>query len=305
MDLKTHTDWDTGAFDRAPSAPAVGPFPRREFLRALSETLDSEFGAPFLVETDTALAAFSRSGGTIRFAGSSDLTDYHSPIGDGVPNLFERFLGTLDSGTRLDLDSLPIEASNLIARGFELAGVDFRCSEHIVSAVLELPPTFEDYLDRIGKKQRHELRRKRRRYVEATGELIHETHRGPGWAFDEFLRLHRLAPGEKGEFMTAETEGFFRRLVAHRGWRVDLLRLDGRAAACLFSYQADDGLYLYNSSYDPDLAEASPGVAMIGSMIEVAIGEGAKRFDFLKGDETYKFRLGAEARPLYRIEAIV
>jgi CelD/BcsL family acetyltransferase involved in cellulose biosynthesis len=38
-------------------------------------------------------------------------------------------------------------------------------------------------------------------------------------------------------------------------------------------------------------------------MIERAIDERRPRFDFLKGDETYKFRLGAEERPLYRLKA--
>jgi CelD/BcsL family acetyltransferase involved in cellulose biosynthesis len=39
-------------------------------------------------------------------------------------------------------------------------------------------------------------------------------------------------------------------------------------------------------------------------MIEQAIGEGIGRFDFLKGDEVYKFRLGAEERPLYRVRVM-
>jgi CelD/BcsL family acetyltransferase involved in cellulose biosynthesis len=82
-----------------------------------------------------------------------------------------------------------------------------------------------------------------------------------------------------------------------------VLRVPGtdRAAASLVSFSDDQGIYLYNSSYDPHLAEASPGIAIVGTLIEQAIAEGLPRFDFLKGAETYKFRLGAEARPLYRI----
>jgi CelD/BcsL family acetyltransferase involved in cellulose biosynthesis len=37
-------------------------------------------------------------------------------------------------------------------------------------------------------------------------------------------------------------------------------------------------------------------------MIEAAITGGRSRFDFLKGDEPYKFRLGGVARPLFEVE---
>ena len=36
-------------------------------------------------------------------------------------------------------------------------------------------------------------------------------------------------------------------------------------------------------------------------LIESAIGAGLSHFDFLKGDEQYKYRLGARKRPLYEI----
>jgi CelD/BcsL family acetyltransferase involved in cellulose biosynthesis len=51
------------------------------------------------------------------------------------------------------------------------------------------------------------------------------------------------------------------------------------------------------------MSDASPGVAIIGAAIERATTESAPVFDFLKGDEVYKFRLGARERPLYRVVA--
>ena len=44
---------------------------------------------------------------------------------------------------------------------------------------------------------------------------------------------------------------------------------------------------------------------MLSHLIESAINQGKPVFDFLKGDETYKFRLGAEERPLFRVTATV
>jgi CelD/BcsL family acetyltransferase involved in cellulose biosynthesis len=38
-------------------------------------------------------------------------------------------------------------------------------------------------------------------------------------------------------------------------------------------------------------------------MIQKSIDEGVRIFDFLKGDEDYKARLGAKPRELHRLEA--
>ena len=75
----------------------------------------------------------------------------------------------------------------------------------------------------------------------------------------------------------------------------------GRATACVFGYSDADGYYLYNSSFDPAFSSSSPGVVLLSSMIEKAVREELSRFDFLKGDETYKRRLGAVHRPLYTV----
>lgn len=301
--MKRHTNWDAPGFALTPAAPAVGPFPRRPFLRAV-ERLEAGRCRYELVESENALAALCHEDGVVRFLGSADLTDYHVPLGPGVADLMELLANELPAETRFDLDSLPIEAAKPIALGLERAGHPVEVVEDGLTAVVELPRSFDSYLEMIGKKQRHEVRRKRRRYEELLGEVVVETHTGTGWAFGEFVRLHRLADGPKGRFMTPETEAFFRELADTPGWRLDVLRLpDGRAAACSFSFVDEEGIYLYNGSYDPALSAASPGVVLLGVLIEQSIQQGIPRFDFLKGDEVYKFRLGAEARRLYRVRS--
>lgn len=295
--MRQHRHWDTPALDRPPVAAATGPFARRPFLELVSNRHTT------LIEDGEALLCLDLAPGSIAFAGHRDLTDYHSPLGSGIEQLVAELVETAAPGTVVDLDSLPLEASEPVIKGLEMAGLSPVAVVEDVCAVVTLPSSFDEYLDMIGKKQRHELRRKRRRYEETMGEVVFETHPPEGWAFSEFVRLHRIADGDKGEFMTTEREAFFRDL--HAGWRIDLLRVPGteRASACLLAYVDDDGYFLYNSSYDLALAEASPGVTLLGASIEQAIGECRPRFDFLKGDETYKFRLGAESRPLYRVTA--
>src|SRR5690606_39569880 len=98
-----------------------------------------------------------------------------------------------------------------------------------------------------------------------------------------FRSLHRLSEGEKGRFMSEDRADFFRSLFGLEGWRLDALMVSDGCAAMVFGYSDPSGYYLYNSAFDPEHSEGSPGVVLLGSMIEQAIAEGMPRFDFLKG----------------------
>ena len=102
--------------------------------------------------------------------------------------------------------------------------------------------------------------------------------------------------------MTLEMEKLFASLAGQPGWQIDLLEgEEGRAVAATLSWADGDGFYLYNSAYDR-ATEASPGIVLLSMLIERAIGANFHVFDFLKGVEPYKFRLGATARHLFRFE---
>ncbi len=297
--MRIHHAWSSPAFDLPSVAGSVGPFAAASFLRAVTEFGDEPF---HIVEGTDGLWVLAEEAGTVRMAGDADLTDYHTPLGAGADRVLSEYVSGLPGGVSIELDSLPLEAAECAAKGLQAAGVDAVTDSHTVTAVLDLPDSFDGYLIDLGKKQRHEVRRKRRRYEESVGALCRERHVGTGWGLSEFVRLHRLADGDKGDFMTDERVEFFRTLAEQPGWVVDLLRHPGtgHATACVFAHVGED-YALYNSSYDPELAEASPGVALLGAVIEAAIDEGCRRFDFLKGDETYKFRMGATERPLYTV----
>jgi CelD/BcsL family acetyltransferase involved in cellulose biosynthesis len=185
-------------------------------------------------------------------------------------------------------------------KALSLNGIASKVSEHEIVAVLRLPSTFDDWLASLGKKQRHEVRRKRRRFEADFGTIEIERHTGD--AIDAFCAMHRLSAGEKGQFMTEPMETLFTELLATAGASIHLLTCDGVARAAAFGFESDHGYFYYNSAYDPAAAMASPGVVLFSMMIEIEIERGAEVFDFLKGDEQYKFRHGAEPRQLFTIE---
>jgi CelD/BcsL family acetyltransferase involved in cellulose biosynthesis len=55
-----------------------------------------------------------------------------------------------------------------------------------------------------------------------------------------------------------------------------------------------DGIVgLYNSGFRPDRAALAPGVVLLAHVIRDAIQRRCRRFDFLRGEERYKYDLGA------------
>ncbi|NNC91257.1 MAG: GNAT family N-acetyltransferase [Acidimicrobiia bacterium] len=295
--MHIHQDWATDGFELPVVAPATSVFPHRDYLERWWHHFGT--GEVSLVEDESALLALRQlPDGSIAFVGDEDLTDYHAPLGVGSGALLGAFLDRLPSGTRYRFDSLPAEAADELASGL---GSRATGTQHESAFRVALPGDFESFLAGLSKKERHELRRKHRRFGEAVGapRLLEGTVDPVG----TFAQLHRLAEGRKGRFMTTEREGFFRDLATLSGARVDILAGDeGFPVAAAIGFQDADAYYLYNSAYDPARAAASPGIVMLWMLFQSVIADGVAIFDFLKGDEAYKLRLGAEPRPLYVLE---
>lgn len=87
------------------------------------------------------------------------------------------------------------------------------------------------------------------------------------------------------------------------GWlRLAVLRLDGVSAAAFYGFRYKRWFYYYQSGFDPDYAKYSVGTATLALTIKSAIAEGADEYDFLHGDEPYKFLWTQSVRELYRLE---
>jgi CelD/BcsL family acetyltransferase involved in cellulose biosynthesis len=123
-------------------------------------------------------------------------------------------------------------------------------------------------------------------------EALFELHTAR-WARDD--RPGVLADPAIGAFHHAAAPALLRAGLL----RLHALRLDGRIVAVLYALHAKRRAYCYMSSYDPDLAEISPGTLILAHAIEQAIGERACEVDFLRGREPYKYFWGVRERPCY------
>lgn len=169
---------------------------------------------------------------------------------------------------------------------------------------LNLPGNFEVYLKGLTKKDRHEIRRKMRR-AEKEGIIAFKKLDQLSQIMDtipHFLDLFRKSMDKKDEFLNSEREGFFIAMaeeLSKMGWlELFALILDEKEIAYLLCFNYHDTLYLYNSAYDPDYSSISPGIVVITCCLEDAINRGIKRFDFLRGNEAYKYHFGAKNHTL-------
>jgi CelD/BcsL family acetyltransferase involved in cellulose biosynthesis len=179
-----------------------------------------------------------------------------------------------------------------------------------VCPTLDLAPglEFEGYLGTLGKKERHEVRRKIRR-AEATGEVRLDRSTDPIGDLDEFVNLHQKKWGEDGLFPPtqggAQSRAFFRGLFEHCGpdglIALQFLTVGGRRIAAGIWFDDGKTLYFYNAGVDPDARDLSPGVLLVARSIETALQAGRSRFDFLRGDEPYKYGWGATDVPIQRL----
>ncbi len=179
-----------------------------------------------------------------------------------------------------------------------------------VCPVATLPEgaSLEDFLGTLGKKARHEIRRKLRR-AEAAGEVVLEDAPDPLGSLDAFIDLHQRRWGQDGLFKPGPggdaSRTFFRRLFELLGpegaVRLTFLRVgDRRIAAGVHLETADSYLY-YNAGVDPDARDLSPGVVMVAKYVERALAAGKRRLDFLRGNEPYKYEWGAVDEPIQRL----
>jgi CelD/BcsL family acetyltransferase involved in cellulose biosynthesis len=246
--------------------------------------------------------------------GGEDVSDYLDLIAEpGAEGAVWESLCQHRAGERVAWDlrgirpgSCSIERLPSLAAAHGLAvetGVEERCP------VLPLPATWDEYLARLSGKDRHELRRKMRKLEAELPAVTVRSHASvDGWedAMTAFLALHRASRTGKARFMDEPMERFFRgalgRLV-EAGWlRLWFLESAGTPVASFLCVEYGDAVGLYNSGFDPTHAKLAPGIVLLGHLIADAIARRIPVFDFLRGEEPYKYSFGPAPRDLFRVK---
>ncbi len=182
-----------------------------------------------------------------------------------------------------------------------LSGLDGHPVQTATSPYLTLPTTWEDYLQHLDRKDRHELRRKMKKLDSVKNSVyradIDATNR------KKFFDLMRKSSTEKEIFLTPRMENFFSdfmNAVDKEKLVLWFMEIEGNVAAAALAFKFKDELLLYNSGVDFDYGRLSVGLLSKVFLLKWAMNLGIKKFDFLQGQERYKYDLGAVDGGLYQ-----
>src|SRR3972149_3056913 len=257
----------------------------------------------------------SRDGGVVEFIGDTNTWDYRDVIIDQA--LIEPVLVSIlnylkekikGEGT-IELSGLPEDSptKTWIVKPAEKFGFEVRLLPEDTCPILYLPTSWEEYPQLLKKKDQHELERKTRKINrEAQVDLLrikdaNKIREG----IEDFFILHRASREEKAGFMGGEMSSYFlslAELFAQRGWlNLSFLTANGKKIAGIIGFEYLDTLYIYNSGYEPRYSPWSPGIVLIGLIVKDCIEKGFKRVDFLRGNESYKYKFGAVDNTVYKL----
>ena len=172
---------------------------------------------------------------------------------------------------------------------------------------IPLSGDWESYLAGIDKKQRHEIRRKLRRADEsaevkwyfADDPEVLDTEIN---AFFDLMVLDE----DKNKFLTSQMRDQMRAIIHwafEAGYlQLSFLTIDGYKAAGYLCFDYNGHILVYNSCFDFRFSQYSPGWVLLGYLIQYATENKKKYFDFMRGDEEYKYRFGAADGFVMRVE---
>ena len=249
--------------------------------------------------------------------GSFEISDYLDVICRAQD--LERFIAELlryiqqtfvapGSITSIDLYNIVENSPTLQAleEAAEALGADYKDHKLQHSPYIPLPADWESYLQTLDKKQRHEIRRKMRRAGEGQEELEVYITRDAGKLEDDiedFLEL--MAQDEaKADFlspmMRQQMKATMRCAFEQDCLQLAFLLIGGQKTAAYFSFDFLDRIWVYNSGLDRRYSAYSPGWVLLAHLLQMAIEQGKHEFDFMRGDETYKYKYGAVDRFIKR-----
>jgi hypothetical protein len=112
---------------------------------------------------------------------------------------------------------------------------------------------------------------------------------------DAFLALMAEDP-EKAAFLTppmCEQMHLSCRAAFENGWlQLAFLEADGRKAGAYLNFDYLNRIWVYNSGFDRHFMDLSVGWVLLGHLLQWANENKRTEFDFMRGDEEYKYRFG-------------
>ena len=200
-----------------------------------------------------------------------------------------------------DSPSLPALQAEAERRGLAITQEKLQHCPYI-----PLPGDWETYLAGIDKKQRHEIRRKIRR-TENQEQPVRWYIVGDKRSLEsEIEALFDLMAQdvEKQAFLTDAMRAQMRLVMKaafDAGWlQLAFMEIGGVKAAGYLNFDYANHIWVYNSGLDYRFGSLSPGWVLLGYLLQWANDNKREAFDFMRGNEDYKYRFGGVDRFVVR-----
>jgi CelD/BcsL family acetyltransferase involved in cellulose biosynthesis len=169
--------------------------------------------------------------------------------------------------------------------------------------------TWDSFLDTLGRTHRTNFRRKVKKLNQLYALRIDEAHTDAERraALDVLVNLHLKRREEldgSDALHTPELVAFHEEATAialERGWlKLYVMWLNDSPAAAMYGFEYNGVFNFYQSGFDSAFATYSVGLVMTGLSVQAAIERGIRDFDFLHGEEPYKYLWASAERELLR-----
>lgn len=183
---------------------------------------------------------------------------------------------------------------------------------HVTEIVpyIELPQTKQQLQSQIRKSLRLDLARKERR-LSRVGQVefrkcgqLNEAKDTledffclhiKKWESDSGYSVYKFAP--RRNFLRALLDNVFEKNIV----TIYYLTLNGEKIAVCFAFEIDRKFLYYSFAHEPAYNKCSPGKVLLGKLINYAIENNYREFDFGLGDEAYKLKWPCQIRKIFNI----
>lgn len=303
MTRKNITDikniWDTALANNDSRAP----FFRFAWHALWFDVLGKNWEPYLLVVDDAVIAPFARKGNEIIFSGGAEISDYQDLIGpnEKKQDAWQQIATYCknDGVTALRFHNIPQSSPTI---SFFQTFPDATVAQEDTTPIITLPATWEAHIESLPYKERHELRRKFRKIKKEHHDPTITKSTDP--ARDIAILLTLMQKDEKKhQFLTPDMTVFFQRMAETFARDISLLivYMNTEPAAAVLSFMADQSYLLYNSGFNRECCPYA-GFYLKAMSIQYALENGFKEYNFLQGNERYKYDLGGKDFFVYSID---
>ncbi|MBN1230862.1 MAG: GNAT family N-acetyltransferase [Anaerolineales bacterium] len=253
----------------------------------------------------------------VMLIGSIEISDYLDIVCEGkdYEEFWQSVLDTLEAENGLDwrlLDLYNVPDSSpsktILKKLTGERGMTFSAEVYEPCPHIPLAGDWEEYLNSLDKRFRKNLERRIRvaenYHIPVEWYFVDDPEK-LGAELDDFFAMMMQDP-DKNKFLKPEMETQMREIVRtafENGWlQFAVLTVGNNKAAGHLSFDFNNRIMGYNSSFDYSQISLSPGLVLTANLVKWAIENRKEEYDFMRGSESYKYDYGSVNREVLRIQ---